>query len=102
MEYKMALNHLILQYCYLQTLDFLTTLAFLMSGVKEANPLVRAALHSGSSPVSGLVMVKIAAVMLGICCWRLGRTRLLGRVNALFAALVVWNLVALVLGRFGA
>jgi hypothetical protein len=98
----MALNHLMLQYCYLQALDFLTTLAFLMSGVKEGNPLVRAALNLGSTPVSGLLFVKVAAVMLGIWCWRLGRHRLLGRVNVLFAALIVWNLVALVLGRFGA
>jgi hypothetical protein len=95
-------NHLILQFCYLQTLDFLTTLAFLVNGVKEANPLVRAAMHVGNGPMSGLLVVKIGAIALAIVCWRMGRHRLLKQANAFFAILVVWNLVALVLGRFGA
>jgi hypothetical protein len=92
-------NQLILQFCYLQTLDFLSTLAFLVSGVKEGNPLVRAAMQFGNNPWSGLLVVKVVAIMLAVACWRMGRHRLLSRANAFFAILVVWNLVALVLGR---
>lgn len=33
------MNSLIFQYSYLQVLDLLTTVAFLINGVKEANPL---------------------------------------------------------------
>jgi hypothetical protein len=88
-----------LQYVYLQMLDFLTTIAFLANGVKEANPVVNVFMHLGSTPVSGLLIVKLLALGLGIFCWRMGRHRLLSRVNMLFAGLVVWNLVALILGR---
>ena len=35
-----------LQYSYLQVLDFLTTIAFLLNGVKEGNPLVRSEEHT--------------------------------------------------------
>ena len=37
------MNQLLLQYSYLQVLDFMTTVAFLLHGVHEGNPLVRAA-----------------------------------------------------------
>src|SRR5260370_9306861 len=37
-------NQLLLQYSYLQILDFLTTIALLPLGVREGNPLVRLAL----------------------------------------------------------
>jgi hypothetical protein len=96
------MNQLLAQYCYLQTLDFLTTLAFLTTGVKEANPLVRAAMQVGTNPAGGLLLVKVAAVLLGFYAWRMGRQRLLNRANTFFALLVVWNLVALVLGHFSA
>jgi len=89
---------MLLNYSYLQILDFLTTIAFLVNGVKEANPLVRYALAAGPSPISGLIAVKIAAVLLGLYCWRMGRQRLLGRINILFAMLVAWNLIALIVG----
>jgi hypothetical protein len=89
-------NQLILQYSYLQVLDFLTTIAFLMHGVREGNPLVRMALTYAPHPLSGLLAVKIAAVMLGLYCWRRGRERLLSRINLLFAAVVAWNLAALI------
>jgi hypothetical protein len=85
-----------LQYTYLQLLDFLTTVAFLMQGVEEGNPLVRLALTHAPNPVGGLVAVKVAAVALGVYCWRAGKLRLLGRMNILFAAVVAWNLTALI------
>lgn len=85
-------------YAYLQALDLLTTLAFLMASVEEANPLVRQAMALAGSPLAGLVLVKMAALALGLVCWRTGRLRLLQRANVFFAALVAWNLVCLLLG----
>lgn len=90
------MNHLILQYSYLQLLDFLTTLAFLLQGVREGNPIVRFAIGLTSSPLGGLLLVKVLAVVLGIACWRLGRGKLLVRMNLLFALVVAWNVVAII------
>jgi len=89
-------NQLFLQYSYLQMLDFMTTLAFLLNGVGEANPVVRFALQYSPNPVGGLLVVKLVALALGVYCWRAGRQRLLFRINILFAFLVAWNLVALI------
>jgi len=86
------------QFAYLQVLDLLTTVAFLLVGVQEGNPLVRLAIGMGPSPWLGLVIVKVAAMGLGIACLKLGRVRLLGRVNIIFAVVVAWNLVALIAG----
>jgi hypothetical protein len=91
-------NQLLLNYSYLQVLDFLTTIAFLVNGVKEANPLVRLALNIGGNPIGSLIGVKLLAVVLGIYCWRMGRQRLLSRINVLFALVIAWNLVALIIG----
>lgn len=88
----------LIQYSYLQLLDLLTTIAFLVQGVQEGNPIVRFALEMTPSPLAGLLMVKIAALMLGVYCWRSDKTRLLGKVNVMFALLIAWNLVALILG----
>ena len=90
------MNQLFLQYSYLQMLDFMTTLAFLLNGVGEANPVVRFALQYSPNPVGGLLLVKLVALALGVYCWRAGRQRLLVRINILFAFLVAWNLVALI------
>jgi hypothetical protein len=92
------MNQLLLQYSYLQVLDFMTTVAFLLHGVQEGNPLVRAALRYAPNPLGGLLVIKLLAVALGVYCWKGGRERLLNRMNILFAALVAWNLVALIVG----
>ncbi len=76
----------------------MTTVAFLLHGVHEGNPFVRAALQYAPNPLGGLLAVKVLAIGLGIYCWRGGRERLLSRVNILFAAIVAWNLVALIVG----
>jgi hypothetical protein len=89
-------NQQLLQFSYLQVLDFLTTIAFLLHGVQEANPLVRLALFSMPNPIGALVTVKVLALALGLFCWRMGRDRLLMRINIMFAVLVAWNLVALI------
>jgi len=90
--------NLILQYSYLQILDLLTTVAFLISGVKEANPLVKGMMTMTASPVTGLLLVKMLAIALGIYCWRIHKYKLLGRMNVLFSVLVAWNMVALIAG----
>ena len=76
----------------------MTTVAFLMHGIREGNPLVRAALQYAPHPLGGLLAVKVAAIGLGIYCWKGGRERLLNRMNILFAILVAWNMVALIVG----
>ena len=91
-------RHLLLQFAYLQALDILTTMAFLMANVQEANPLVRVAIRVAGSPLAGLFAVKIGAIGLGGICWLQGRYKLLQRVNVFFAALVAWNLLCLILG----
>jgi hypothetical protein len=95
------MTHQILQYSYLQVLDFMTTTAFLAYGIREGNPLVRMAIRYGPTPLSGLLLVKLFAVCLGIYCWRYGKIRLLGRINILFALVVTWNLAALIMGSLG-
>ena len=91
------MNQLLLQYSYLQVLDFMTTVAFLVHGVREGNPLVRFALQYAPHPLGVLLAVKVAAIALGLYCWRGGRQRLLSRINLLFALVVAWNLGALIL-----
>jgi hypothetical protein len=91
----------ILQYVYLQVLDFLTTIAFLLSGVEEGNPLVRFSMQAAGNPLGGLLAVKLLALMLGIyCCWS-RRRRALACANGFFALLVVWNLAALIVAASG-
>ena len=90
------MNNLILQYSYLQMLDLLTTIAFLINGVKEANPLVKGMMHVTSSPMLGMLLVKLLAIALGVYCWRIQKHRLLLRINILFALIVAWNMIALI------
>ena len=92
------MNHLLVQFAYLQLLDLMTTLAFLVNGIREGNPLVRFLIDRSSNPISALVAVKVMAVLLGLYCWRMGRLRVLTRMNLLFAVVVAWNLVALIVG----
>jgi Domain of unknown function (DUF5658) len=90
-------NQLLIQYSYLQFLDFITTIAFLVHGVREGNPLINFTLRYVPYPLGGLLAIKIAAIGLGIYAWRRGRERLLIRINILFALVVAWNIVSLIL-----
>jgi hypothetical protein len=83
------------QFSYLQLLDILTTLAFLTYGGREANPVVRFAMSTAHSPLVGLLALKLAAVAAAVYCTMTERARTLRRINLFFAALVVWNLIAL-------
>jgi Domain of unknown function (DUF5658) len=93
-----AIRQVFVNYIYLQLLDFLTTIAFLANGVREANPFVHLMLTLFPNPMAGLLAVKLLALSLGVYCWRMRRERLLSYGNILFAALVAWNLIALILG----
>lgn len=94
-----AVPALLVNFFYLQVLDMLTTLAFLASGVAEANPLIRMSFSAAHSPLAGLLAVKAIAAMFAGVCWYSGKHRLLNRVNMGFAGLVVWNLIALVVSK---
>jgi len=89
------------QYSYLQVLDFLTTVAFLINGVREGNPVVAWAIEAFPTPLAGLAAVKILALALGVYCWQTAKGRLLGRINIAFAVLVAWNLMSLILKTAG-
>ena len=86
----------IVLFTYFQFLDLLTTVIFLLHGVREANPLVKYALTAAPTPLVGLLLIKAIALSLGIYCCLQGRQKLLLRMNIFFAALVSWNLVALI------
>jgi len=92
------MNYLFMHFTYLQVLDFLTTIACLVNGIPEGNPFVRMVMSWAPHPLSGLAFVKMAALCLGIYCWRMDRRRVLARINFWFAVLVAWNLVALIWG----
>lgn len=56
------------------------------------------ALQYAPNPLGGLLAVKVLAVALGFYCWKRGREKLLLRINWLFAGIVAWNMVALIIG----
>lgn len=70
-ERTSQLNQALVHFSYLQVLDFLSTIAFLVNGIEEANPLVRLVLKLGTNPIGGLLIVKLLAIALGVYCWRM-------------------------------
>jgi hypothetical protein len=90
--------HPFLVFGYMQALDMLSTLAFLLGGVEEANPFVRGAIAALGNPLLGLALIKLLGLALGLYCWRSGRLILLGKANIFFALLVVYNLCCLIIG----
>ena len=89
------------QFAFLQLLDLLSTAAFLSRGVEEANPIVNWSMALCSSPSGGLLTVKLVALGLGVAVWKLGRHRLLARVNIFFGVVVAWNLLAVLIAAAG-
>ncbi len=85
------------QYSYLQVLDFLTTIAFLINGVQEGNPVVNWAILTFPTPMAGLAAIKIVAIGLGVYCWQTAKSHVLAKINIAFAVLVAWNLVTLII-----
>jgi hypothetical protein len=86
----------LLWFVYLQMLDLLSTTAFLMNGVGEANPIVRSLMGMSGNPVTGLVWAKTFGVVIAFLCWKTGRIRVLMIANFGYACLITWNLVALI------
>jgi hypothetical protein len=84
-------------FIYLQVLDYLTTIAFLIHGVSEANPIVTWVMRESPSPLGGLLLVKVVAVLLALVCMAHAKQLLLRRVNVFFAALVAHNVVVLII-----
>jgi hypothetical protein len=89
-------TRLLLTNAYLQVLDVLTTIAVLVRGGIEANPLARLAIQVAPNPLLGLVGIKLAALGLALYCWRTHRLRALRFVNGFYALVIVWNLLGLV------
>ncbi len=85
------------QFAYLQALDLLSTIAFLLHGVGEANPLVRWSMSIAPHPIGGLTAVKLLAIGLAIYCVKTHREKLLSRMNLFYAGLITWNMICLVL-----
>ena len=88
----------LLLFAYLQALDLLSTLAFLVAGVAEGNPLIRTLMTLTGHPITALLWAKAFGIALGCYCWWLGKTRLLIIANAGYAGLIAWNLLALIVG----
>jgi hypothetical protein len=93
--------NLIAQFAYLQFLDLLTTLVFLLGGVREYNPALNFLMRAAGTPLAGLLAAKAAALALGFYCWRGSRLTLLACANVFYALLVAWNLVAFVVKAAG-
>lgn len=85
------------QFVYLQLLDFLTTIAFLIAGGREGNPLVRFVLAYTRHPLLGFVLMKGIAIAGGLFFYVQHRHRILRWVNGAFALIIVWNLMVLIM-----
>ncbi len=88
---------LFLEFVYLQVLDALTTIAFMMYGVAELNPVIKWVMRESPSALTGLLLVKILAVGLAFYCIVRARQKLLRKVNVFFALVVAYNVVVLIL-----
>ena len=88
--------NLLWEFIYLQILDILTTITFLMQDVREGNPIVKWAISAAPHPIGGLILLKLFAVALAVFCVARSRHRLLRDVNIFFACLVVYNLVVII------
>ncbi|HXM42274.1 MAG TPA: DUF5658 family protein [Bryobacteraceae bacterium] len=79
----------------LQILDVLTTMIGLRLGAQEGSTFIGHLLQTG--PLTGLIISKILAAGLAAVAVFLNRKRLLVFLNFWFAAVVVWNLIAIYL-----
>jgi hypothetical protein len=92
------MKSLLMQYCYLQILDVLTTVAVVRNGLYAGNPILQLVIQSTPSPWQGLLLVKLVVLTLGIYCYHVRRGLLLQTVNVCYAFLIVWNIVAIIIG----
>ena len=85
------------EFVYLQLLDVLTTIAFLMQGVGEGNPIVKWAIRWGPHPIGSLFILKVVAVAVAIYCVYRHREGVLRKANVFFAVIVLYNLAVLLM-----
>ena len=78
----------------LQALDVLTTMIGLRLGAGEGSLFVSRLIRLG--PLAGLVLAKSLALLLVLAAIRYKRQRLIVFLNYWFAAVVTWNLVAII------
>ena len=79
----------------LQVLDVLTTLLGLSMGAQEASVFVGRLLQV--SPIFGLAIPKLFAVLLVVAAIKFKRSRLIVFLNYWFTAVVTWNLAMIVI-----
>jgi len=82
------MNNSLVLFFILQIVDIVSTWIFLGMGVQEANPIVRFFM-GWTTPVLGLILVKLAAFAFGVIWFWRGKNLFL--VNLFFSALVIWN-----------
>ena len=85
------------EFVYLQLLDVLTTIAFLLQGVGEGNPIVNWVIRWGPHPIGSLFMMKAVAVAMAIVCVHRHREGVLRKANVFFAVIVLYNLAVLLM-----
>jgi hypothetical protein len=79
----------------LQVLDLTSTIIFLHTGVREANPIVRCSMSMFGGALPGLLVIKILAAVLGLACYGMKRFDFLRRANISFVILILWNSMAI-------
>ena len=84
-------------FVYLQILDGLTTILFLRMGLPEtgwvASVLVR------WSPLAGVLLVKAAAIAVGVLAVRLHKDRVIRLANIGYSGVVAWNLLCMIVAK---
>jgi hypothetical protein len=84
----------------LQALDVLTTLMGLRMGAREASVFVGRLLELG--PVAGLLVSKCFAVILVAAALGFKRPRVIVFLNLMFAVLITWNLLMILIASVAA
>lgn len=77
----------------MQALDVLTTLIGLRLGASEGSLFIGRLISLG--PLTGLLLAKCFAVLLAMAAIKFKRQRLIVFLNYWFAAIVTWNLAAI-------
>ena len=83
-------------FLYLQVLDFFTTLIGFKMGLAEASPFIRLLMEFG--PVVGLLLSKVAALVLAGACIAMQKHHLLRWISYWYAGLIAWNLCTILAG----
>ncbi len=84
-------------FVYLQILDFLTSVLFLKMGLRETGLVARFLV--GWNPVLGVMMVKLAAILVGVIAVRLQKGRVRRLANVGYGGVVAWNLLCMILWK---